>query len=71
MEKKTITITPRMFLSKPFIICPKCGKEEFGVLMINSFSYVRRCAECRHDESYPLPALSRKLFTLTSLRSAI
>lgn len=61
MEDKIITITPRMFLSKPFIACPKCGKKEFGVLMINSYNYVRRCAECRHDESYPLPALSRKV----------
>lgn len=50
-----------MFLNKPFITCPKCGKKEFGVLMINSYNYVRRCAECRHDESYSLPRLSRKV----------
>lgn len=61
MQSKTIKIDPKFFLSNPFTSCPKCKKPDFGVLMVNPYSYVRRCASCKHDQSYKLPRLSRKV----------
>jgi len=60
----TITIDPKMFINEPYITCPKCGKEAFGVLSIHARHYVRRCRECRHDASYNLPPVSRKVIYL-------
>ena len=60
----TITIDPKMFINEPYIVCPKCGKNAFGVLSIYARHYVRRCAECRHDESYDLSPVSRKVIYL-------
>lgn len=56
-----IIIKPSIFVNPPYIKCPKCGKNEYGVLMINSKDYRRRCNDCRYSESYPLPALSKKI----------
>ncbi|MDD4027120.1 MAG: hypothetical protein PHO75_02930 [Candidatus Shapirobacteria bacterium] len=50
-----------MFVSPPYIKCPKCGGNEYGVLMINSKDYRRRCNGCMYSESYKLPALSKKI----------
>lgn len=61
MAEKTITIKPSMFVSPPYIKCPKCGKGEYGVLMINAKDYRRRCNDCMYSESYPLPTLSKKI----------
>lgn len=58
---KTITIKPSMFVNKPFIKCPKCGGDEYGVLMINSRDYRRRCNLCMYSDSYKLPPLSKKI----------
>lgn len=60
----TITIDPKMFINKPFVKCPKCGKKSFGVLSIHSGHYVRRCSECWHDESFKLPPVSKKIIYL-------
>lgn len=60
----TITIDPKMFINKPYITCPKCNKESFGVLSIHSRHYVRRCRECRYDKSFSLPPVSRKVIYL-------
>lgn len=59
-----IIIDPKMFISKPFMVCPKCRKREFGVLSIHSHHYVRRCRECRYDKSFQLPPLSKKIIYL-------
>lgn len=61
---------PRVFISPPYIDCPYCGKQSFGVLMIGLRSYSRRCKECMrpsgHEVSatYPLPPLSKKIIYL-------
>lgn len=60
----TITIDPKMFINEPYITCPKCGKESFGVLSIYSQHYIRRCKECWYDESFKLPPVSRKVIYL-------
>lgn len=62
MDKtRTIKIDPKMFINEPFILCPNCKQKEFGVLTINAYSYVRRCRNCRHDETYKLPSLKKKI----------
>lgn len=60
----TITIDPKMFINEPYITCPKCGKESFGVLSIHASHFIRRCKECWHDESFKLPPVSRKVIYL-------
>lgn len=68
-EVKYITISPKDFIHGPYIKCPKCGKNTFGVLMISEHCYYRRCSEClyphpsRNEESamYPLPELNKKV----------
>lgn len=66
-KTKTITIDPRMFISRPFIKCPKCDKEEYGVLSIYGKTYSRRCRNCWHTESHSLPAITKKLIYLDQL----
>ena len=55
--------TPKVkeFVNPPFIRCPDCGVEKFGVLMICKRHYVRRCVNCWFDKSYPLPAIQKKI----------
>ena len=58
-----------MFINPPYVKCPKCGKDTFGVLMICSHHYYRRCATCYYPHpsrgedgpAYPLPELSKKI----------
>ncbi len=58
---------PRIFINKPYIECPKCGKNSFGIVGIFDYHYCRRCKEClfpsRFDPSasFPLPKLSKKV----------
>jgi hypothetical protein len=64
---KSFKIDPRLFISPPYIKCPKCGKNSFGVLIINKDHYIRRCKECffpRRNETpirYYLPKLNKKV----------
>lgn len=61
-KKRTITIDPRMFISSPYITCPKCKQNDsYGVLLMGRNSYTRRCRECWFDKSYKLPSLDKKL----------
>lgn len=69
-ESRTITISARDFISSPFVECPKCGKEAFGVLSIFSDSYTRRCKACLHPSRtdgsavFSLPTLSKRIIYL-------
>lgn len=62
--EKTIKIDPRIFISEPFITCPKCKKDSFGVLMISGCGYTRRCRECWFTDRFELPKLSKKVIYL-------
>lgn len=62
-----LEITPDMFVSKPYIECPKCGENVYGVLMINRRNYVRRCNKCMHSESYKLPDIEKKVIYLDQM----
>lgn len=63
----TIKLDPRTFISAPYVKCPKCGRDSFGILMISDHSYFRRCRECLYPRGtepqarYPLPELRKKI----------
>ncbi|MGB2714841.1 MAG: hypothetical protein WBC51_11710, partial [Vicinamibacterales bacterium] len=53
---------PNTLVSRPFVACPHCGAQQFGVLIVGPQSYSRRCRACGHrSEMIPLPALLRKV----------
>lgn len=69
-------------MSPPFIKCPKCGENSFGILSINSHRYYRRCAKCFYPQGnepsafYPLPDLNKKIiyidqFVLSEMMKAL
>ena len=69
-KRKSLVFDPRIFISPPFIECPKCKQIQFGVLSINSNTYSRRCKKCLYpvgtDNSalYYLPELNKKIIYL-------
>ncbi|MGE4554853.1 MAG: hypothetical protein AB7D02_01845 [Candidatus Paceibacterota bacterium] len=77
MKRKIIKIDPRIFISPPFIECPKCNKlNSFGVLMISGHHYTRRCRECWFTEIYKLPEIKKKIvyldqFVISNMMKAI
>lgn len=52
------------FVHGPFVRCPACGQDQFGVLLIFDRHYVRRCKHCTHDAHFPLPPLEKKVIYL-------
>jgi len=66
-KRKYITISPKDFIRGPYIKCPKCNKNSFGILMICDHHYCRRCAECYYPSGheppakYSLPELNKKI----------
>lgn len=64
---EVITFSPKDFIEPPFIECPKCSKESFGILMICDSFYLRRCKECFYPygaeprAKYQLPELNKKV----------
>ena len=66
-KSKTFTFDPRMFVSPPFINCPKCGQQTFGILSIFKSHYTRRCKNCLYPKGsespayYYLPPLNKKI----------
>lgn len=67
---ETFKYSPSIFIRPPYVKCPKCGRDSFGILTIYSHHYCRRCRECfypKGDEpsvSYPLPELNKKIIYL-------
>lgn len=65
-----IIVRPSDFVHPPFIKCPKCGAEAFGVLNILGDRYSRRCRLClfpKPPETHPptrLPKLDKKVIYL-------
>lgn len=79
---KSFRFGPTIFISPPYTKCPKCGKNSFGVLMINEDHYIRRCKEClfpRGNETpirFFLPKLNKKIiyidqFAISNMMKAI
>lgn len=69
-KEEYITIDPRDFVRPPFIKCPNCHNNSFGILLIRTDRFWRRCKEClfpRPDEkieSFPLPPIKKKIIYL-------
>ena len=59
-------LDPAWFVKPPFEECPKCARNTYGVLMVHSRDYTRRCREheCWHTVTYPLPRLKKKVIYL-------
>ena len=53
-----------MFIKEPFIKCPSCGKDTFGVLSIHDNSYMRECNNCNTRKQIQLPELDKKIIYL-------
>jgi len=58
---KTIRIDPRDFIMSPFLTCPKCGAEDYGVLSVSDTRCERRCRACWHTAPVRLPKLKKKI----------
>lgn len=59
-----------IFINPPYVKCPWCGQEKYGILMIREQSYIRRCANCfrpgGHEapEQFDLPPVHKKIVYL-------
>jgi len=63
-DSRYIRIDPRDFINPPFIGCPRCGQNEFGVLSIYDDGFSRRCKACWHTERADLPPIRKSLIYL-------
>ena len=54
-------IDPRDFIMSPYLTCPKCGKEAYGVLSVSDVRCLRRCRECWHTQTQHLPKIRKKI----------
>lgn len=61
---KTVRIDPRDFIASPYERCPKCHKQEFGVLNVHDSAYTRRCRTCLYMLDFVLPTLKKKVVYL-------
>lgn len=74
---KEIKIDPKTFISPPYRQCPKCRQPDtFGTLMVNDDSFSRRCFNCRHTDSIPLPELNKQViyidqFAISNMMKAL
>jgi hypothetical protein len=63
----TIRIDPRDFTMRPYLRCPKCGAEEYGVLSIRDNWCDRRCRACWHTDTVDLPDIKKKIVYVDQL----
>lgn len=62
-----LRVDPRDFISPPYVACPRCGKDSFGVLTIGPDHYLRRCRNCLYPSRpepparFPLPPLHKEI----------
>jgi hypothetical protein len=64
-----VTLDPAELISPPFLACPKCGRDSFGVLMVGDHRCTRRCRvrECWFTQAFPLPQLRKKVVYIDQL----
>ena len=74
---KSETIDPRIFIHGPYIRCPKCNRQGYGVVEIGGRGYTRRCRRCWYSSRYPvLSTLQKKViyvdqFAISNMMEAI
>src|SRR5438477_5794489 len=56
----TIKFDPRALIMGPYITCPKCKTDEFGVLGVRNGVCERRCRSCWYRADILLPDLPKK-----------
>jgi hypothetical protein len=54
-------IDPRDFIMSPYLGCPKCGAQEYGVLSVGDNRCERRCRACWHTATVYLPEIKKKI----------
>lgn len=54
-------IDPRDFIMTPYLRCPKCGVEEYGVLSVSDTRCERRCRACWYTDTVYLPEIKKKI----------
>ncbi|WP_420442272.1 hypothetical protein [Candidatus Palauibacter sp.] len=64
--KKTV-LDPRLFITGPRHLCPRCGQVELGTLSVMNNVHTRRCGGCFHDQAEPLPSLAKKMIYLDQM----
>src|SRR5688572_4033709 len=67
---------PTSLIRPPFVRCPKCAEETFGVLMIQGRSYFRRCRACSFSQMFRLPSVEKRViyldqFALSNIMKAL
>ncbi len=55
---------PREMMTSPWRTCPVCGKDRFGIHIIQAARYLRKCRDCWHGQYYELPPLKKKIIYL-------
>jgi hypothetical protein len=60
-EGRTIRFDPRDLIMSPYLTCPTCGKEAYGVLGVDGNRCHRRCRDCWYTRYVPLPKLKKKI----------
>lgn len=63
----TFRIDPRMWISEPFVDCPKCGRPEYGSLQISNNRWTHRCRACWHTATESLPPVERHAIYLDQM----
>jgi hypothetical protein len=58
------TIGPNDFVSPPYLRCPKCGLDHFGVLTIADDFMIRRCTNCQWKGRRDLPPVTKRIVFL-------
>jgi hypothetical protein len=66
-DSRTIRIDPRDFIMKPYLRCPKCGAQEYGVLGVGDTRCQCRCRVCRHTGTVYLPDIKKKIIYIDQL----
>jgi hypothetical protein len=51
----------RDLIMTPYLRCPKCGVQEFGVLSVSDIRCERRCRACFHRGTIYLPKIRKKI----------
>jgi hypothetical protein len=57
-------IDPRDFIMGPYLRCPKCGAEQYGVLSVSDTRCKRRCRTCWYTATVDLPEIRKKIVYL-------
>lgn len=76
MANEGFHFDPTSLIRPPFIHCPKCAEQTFGMASIGGNYYFRRCKACFFGRMFTLPALCKKViyldqFALSNMMKAL